>query len=464
MPLYFLFGGGNPGHAATPCSPCSSSASASRGIVHAIRECRATAQDERANEGEATQCRWLVRGRGSKGGVRVGGWRGDGESEPRRHLPCAHTEFRRRARAAVRAGCEQTGSWRRLEFPPEPPKEGDTDCEACPCAWMLVVWNSGLYICRNYAIHTEEGRRSSRRQQELSRREYQWRKQELLRSLSQWPATRGVDDQQQVLEKYFKEDPDEEVVVGCPIPVNDFRKLQDPWLCSSECAKLASACLDWGFFQLVNHGLREEVTRNLMNDVVEFFKQPLEVKKECAQQPDSVQGYGQAFFESEDERMEWVDKLYLHVHPCGEELAYSLLEFMAKAVGAEPALLRGALSKAQGMRVNYYPPYPKATDRVMGVMPHTDTCGLTLLLQRYSDVHGLQSKGLFGIPPQVFTVKVWRSFWAPRRPWRAKASKISSPAAIKVPFLSKVHRSHSLHISPMAAQFLRRRARVVCFS
>nr|CAB3495580.1 unnamed protein product [Digitaria exilis] len=100
-------------------------------------------------------------------------------------------------------------------------------------------------------------------------------------------CSRGVDDQQQVLEKYFKEDPDEEVVVGCPIPVNDFRKLQDPWLCSSECAKLASACLDW-------------------------------VKKECAQQPDSVQGYGQAFFESEDERMEWVDKLYLHVHPCGE--------------------------------------------------------------------------------------------------------------------------------------------------
>lgn len=63
-------------------------------------------------------------------------------------------------------------------------------------------------------------------------------------------CSRGVDDQQQVLEKYFKEDPDEEVVVGCPIPVNDFRKLQDPWLCSSECAKLASACLDWGFFQV----------------------------------------------------------------------------------------------------------------------------------------------------------------------------------------------------------------------
>jgi len=65
----------------------------------------------------------------------------------------------------------------------------------------------------------------------------------------------GVDEQQQqVPERYLSKDPSsEEVVAGddsaCAIPVIDLRKLQDPHS-SEECAKLASACLNWGFFQV----------------------------------------------------------------------------------------------------------------------------------------------------------------------------------------------------------------------
>ncbi|XP_021811764.1 protein SRG1-like [Prunus avium] len=44
----------------------------------------------------------------------------------------------------------------------------------------------------------------------------------------------------------------------------------------------------------------------------------------------------------------------------------------------------------QGLRMNYYPPCPQAS-RVMGLTPHSDAVGLTLLIQ-VNDVQGLQIK------------------------------------------------------------------------
>jgi isopenicillin N synthase-like dioxygenase len=46
--------------------------------------------------------------------------------------------------------------------------------------------------------------------------------------------------------------------------------------------------------------------------------------------------------------------------------------------------------QTQGMRVNYYPPCRRAADRVLGLSPHTDASGLTLLLQASNGVQGLQ--------------------------------------------------------------------------
>ena len=66
---------------------------------------------------------------------------------------------------------------------------------------------------------------------------------------------------------------------------------------------------------------------------------------------------------------------------------------MAKAVGAEPAVLLGVFQgQPQGMRVNLYPPCRQAADRVLGLSPHSDASGMTLLLQMNNDVQGLQVK------------------------------------------------------------------------
>ena len=74
------------------------------------------------------------------------------------------------------------------------------------------------------------------------------------------------------------------------------------------------------------------------------------------------------------------------------QLAYRLLEFMARGAGAEPASLRAVFEgQTQGMRVNY-PPCRQQADRVLGLTAHNDACGLTLLLQTNHDVQGLQVK------------------------------------------------------------------------
>ncbi|WVZ56988.1 hypothetical protein U9M48_007440 [Paspalum notatum var. saurae] len=244
-----------------------------------------------------------------------------------------------------------------------------------------------------------------------------------VQALAETCNTNEVDDDLQVPERYLSKEPNaEEVIAGgdgnCAIPVIDLDRLVDPRSSSSECAKLVSACRHWGFFQLINHGVPDQVIGNLKSDVVEFFKQPLEDKQECAQQPGNIEGYGQAFVVSEDQKLDWADMLYILVQPTesrdlrfwptrppsfrnsvdaysleATELGYRLLEFMAKGVGAESASLRGVFEgQPQGMRVNCYPACRQAADRVLGLSPHSDPGGLTLLLQINNDVHGLQVK------------------------------------------------------------------------
>ncbi|RCV43824.1 hypothetical protein SETIT_9G324600v2 [Setaria italica] len=229
----------------------------------------------------------------------------------------------------------------------------------------------------------------------------------------------GFNDK--IPERYVRmEARSEEVIIGhgstLVIPIVDLNKLLDPQSTEEECVKLVSACQNWGFFQLTNHGVPDEVIENLMNDIAEFFKQPLEAKKACSQLPNSLEGYGQAFVVSDNQKLDWSDRFFLHVRPVESrdlrfwptnpasfrhsvdvyssevaKLSCRLLEFMAKGMGAEPASLLGMFEgQHQGMRMNYYPPCWQA-DQVLGLSPHSDACGLTLLLQK-RDVQGLQVK------------------------------------------------------------------------
>ncbi|KAJ0769575.1 putative (S)-norcoclaurine synthase [Helianthus annuus] len=184
-----------------------------------------------------------------------------------------------------------------------------------------------------------------------------------------------------------------------------------------ELAKLHAACRDWGFFQLVNHGISEAI--DAMKKVTEeFFKLPLEEKMKYAQLPNTIEGYGQAFVLSEEQKLDWGDMLFLLPLPvslrnlrfwpqnpnsfretldvysnklCG--VSMKLFKLISINLGIEPEVMGKKFDLencTQGIRMNYYPPCPEAR-KVLGLAPHSDATGLTLLVQ-VNEVQGLQIK------------------------------------------------------------------------
>ncbi|CAN1257906.1 S-norcoclaurine synthase 1 [Linum perenne] len=168
------------------------------------------------------------------------------------------------------------------------------------------------------------------------------------------------------------------------IPVIDMSKLAATAAAAAaeESAKLHSACKEWGFFQVINHGVTEELMQRMKLDVQEFFNLPLQEKMSCAQMPNNIEGYGQAFVLSEEQKLDWGDMLFIIAQPVSgrnmkfwpkipssfrssldqyssdlEKLSSTLLNYMAKNLGVEPEkLLSSFRDGVQGVRKNYYPP------------------------------------------------------------------------------------------------------------
>ncbi|ONK73571.1 uncharacterized protein A4U43_C04F33030 [Asparagus officinalis] len=226
----------------------------------------------------------------------------------------------------------------------------------------------------------------------------------------------AIDSTVEVPKRYIRpEINDEPMAEFVDLPVIDFNRLMDPELSQEESLKLNHACEEWGFFQLVNHGMPEELIKKVKDDIVEFFKLPLEEKEAYAQIPNHIEGYGPAFTLWEERKLDWGDMLFLITHPqdqknmrfwpshpptfrdtidkyctCLQEILCDLLRAMAKTLGLDSErfldVMKGVV---QSMRFNYNPPCPKAADKVIGLSPHSDSDVLTLLLQ-VNDVHGLQ--------------------------------------------------------------------------
>ncbi|XVF37692.1 hypothetical protein REPUB_Repub20aG0031500 [Reevesia pubescens] len=201
------------------------------------------------------------------------------------------------------------------------------------------------------------------------------------------------------------------------VPLVDMSKLlndHDSQQQDVELQKLYFACKDWGVFQLINHGVSNELVKNMRKQAQEFFDLPLQEKKRSAQQPGSLEGYGQAFVTSEDQKLVWSDMIFLHALPTQRrnmslwpqqlpnfreilgnysesmrEVTVDLMKFMAKALELEYEELSQNFQEGNyDVRINYYPPCPEP-DRVLGVKSHADISGITLLLE-CGDIPGLQ--------------------------------------------------------------------------
>ncbi|EEF34712.1 Flavonol synthase/flavanone 3-hydroxylase, putative [Ricinus communis] len=201
------------------------------------------------------------------------------------------------------------------------------------------------------------------------------------------------------------------------IPVIDMSKLkEDQSSHNDELAQLHIACRNWGFFQLINHGVSEEVMENMKMDIQEFFKLPFEEKMAFAQLPNNIEGYGQAFVVSDEQKLDWGDMLFLLPLPASsrkmrfwptnptsfgetfdkysselQRIAVCILRLMARNLGIDPEDVATMFEDGvQGIRMNYYPPCIQA-NKVIGLTTHSDATGLTLLTQ-VNEVQGLQIK------------------------------------------------------------------------
>ena len=71
------------------------------------------------------------------------------------------------------------------------------------------------------------------------------------------------------------------------------------------------------------------------------------------------------------------------------KVASFLWQYVSKNLGVAPEVLEQIFKDhPQGLRFNYYPPCPES-DKVIGISPHSDATGLSILLQIY-DIQGLQ--------------------------------------------------------------------------
>ncbi|KAF8690598.1 hypothetical protein HU200_040966 [Digitaria exilis] len=231
-------------------------------------------------------------------------------------------------------------------------------------------------------------------------------------------AACGEELKAETLQRYIRMDvQDGEVLVerSGEVPVIDLGRLLDLQFAEQEADRLRFACEDWGFFQLVNHGIPEEIITNVRSAIHKFFQLPLEVKNAYAQLPGDIQGYGQSFVVSENQTLDWADMFALSTQPpqardmrywpsqphtfrksieeYSSELmkvSHSVVTWIAKTLNVDPKLMEDKYV-SQFFRMNYYPPCMTMAEKVLGFSPHSDGSFITLLLE-INSVEGLQIK------------------------------------------------------------------------
>ncbi|KAI4302677.1 hypothetical protein MLD38_038397 [Melastoma candidum] len=199
------------------------------------------------------------------------------------------------------------------------------------------------------------------------------------------------------------------------IPVIDLGGESGGWS-EAILGRINEACRDWGFFQVVNHGVDPGIMREMREKWREFFHLPEELKAEYSNNPCTYEGYGSRLGVEKGAVLDWSDYYFLHYLPpfsrdpmkwpsqpslCRELIAeYSVqvvglcCELM-KVLSINLGLPEDYIQEAFGggdmgacLRANFYPKCPQP-DLTLGLSSHSDPGGLTILLPD-ENVPGLQ--------------------------------------------------------------------------
>ncbi|GMI72036.1 hypothetical protein like AT1G06620 [Hibiscus trionum] len=172
--------------------------------------------------------------------------------------------------------------------------------------------------------------------------------------------------------------------------------------------RIASA--EWGFFQVINHGIPTSVLDEMIQGIRLFNEQDLELKKELYSRDRAKKVIFSSNFDLfTSKTADWRDTLTLsfldsdpdpsdmppvcrrstmeyikHMKRLGE----TLFELLSEALGLPPDHLSSiGCCKGSSLHSHYYPPCPQP-ELTLGVRKHADAGILTLLLQNH--ISGLQ--------------------------------------------------------------------------
>ncbi|KAH6827839.1 hypothetical protein C2S53_015833 [Perilla frutescens var. hirtella] len=210
---------------------------------------------------------------------------------------------------------------------------------------------------------------------------------------------------------------DEESTATSPIPAVDIGCFATGnWSAEEteeELQKLKSSLSTWGCFQAMGHGIPTSLLYEVRQLGREFFEQPMEEKSKYAKTVNEFQGYGADPVPEEGQSLDWSDRFFLELVP-EERRDYRLwpqqptffkkmLEEYTEQMKRVTEIVSKSMARSLGLdencflaqfgegaqlaiRFNYYSPCTRP-DLVLGLKPHADGSGYTIILQ---DEVGLQ--------------------------------------------------------------------------
>ncbi|CDP20388.1 unnamed protein product [Coffea canephora] len=199
------------------------------------------------------------------------------------------------------------------------------------------------------------------------------------------------------------------IVQECELPLIDLAQLNSGELARERCKKdIARASQEWGFFQVLNHGISREILDKMRSEQIKAFKKPFHEKM-------NESGFGLLAGSYRWgtpsatclKQLAWSEAFHVPLNAISglggrsslsstmekfaktmSELAHKLAEILAENMGHKSTFFRQTcLPSTCYLRMNRYPPCP-ISPRVYGLMPHTDSDFITVLHQ--DQIGGLQ--------------------------------------------------------------------------
>ncbi|KAL9239916.1 hypothetical protein vseg_014188 [Gypsophila vaccaria] len=183
--------------------------------------------------------------------------------------------------------------------------------------------------------------------------------------------------------------------------------------------EISKACEEYGFFQLINHGIPRELCHNVLQNITDYFHLPYEAKVDMLsttfledgkiykyyindhETKEKIFMWGESFYHTWDP----IDDTYIQKLPSNppsyrenvatyikevSSLITQLLSLISQALGLDIDYLQRRLgdNPKRTAQANYYPPCPNP-ELTLGLRDHTDLNILTVLLPE-EGVPGLQ--------------------------------------------------------------------------